>query len=157
VTVEHKNKEESVEIVTQLLQEKRDTGFETLAAWPSGRTLQISMDTRTHGDSLIIRNISGSVELRLEFQDDGPRLIAPGGKLRVESEDIAFQANSMNFEVKNNVDWKVDGEFNVRSKSTNLISINDTSVNGRFIKLNCDQPSIHDEDKTVNCGNEQDS
>jgi len=157
VTVEHKNKEESVEIVTQLLQEKRDTGFETVAAWPSGRTLQISMDTMTHSDSLIIRNISGSVELRLEFQDDGPRLIAPGGKLKVEGKEFAIQAESINFEIKKDVEWQVDGEFNVRSKSINLISTDDTSVNGRFIKLNCDQPSINSDDKSVSCGDVEES
>ncbi len=154
--MEHK-KEESVEIVTQLLQEKRDAGFETLAAWPSGRTLQISMDSGKHSDSLIIRNISGSVELKLDFDEDGPRLIAPAGKLRVEGEEFAFMANSMNFEVKKDVTWQVDGEFNVQSKSTNLISTDDTSVNGRFIKLNCDQPSIISEDKSVSSGNVEES
>ena len=154
--MEHK-KEESVEIVTQLLQEKRDAGFETLAAWPSGRTLQISMDSGKHSDSLIIRNISGSVELKLDFDEDGPRLIAPAGKLRVEGEEFAFMANSMNFEVKKDVTWQVDGEFNVQSKSTNLISTDDTSVNGRFIKLNCDQHSIISEDKSVSSGNVEES
>ena len=150
-------KEESVEIVAQLLQEKRDTGFTTLASWPSGRTLQISMDSGKHSDSLIIRNISGSVELRLSFEEDGPRLIAPGGKLRVEGEEFAFQADSMNFEVKKDVEWQVDGQFNVRSKSINLISTDDTSVNGRFIKLNCDQHSINSEDKSVICSDVEES
>lgn len=131
--------EESAQIVSQLLHEKEDPAMDALAAWPSGRTLHISAATRSASDSLIIRNPSGTIELRLEFDSQGPRLIVPDGKLRVEAETLAFQAETMSFDVQSHVNWQVDGEFNVRSKATNLISSEDVAVNGRFIKLNCDQ------------------
>lgn len=131
-------KEEPVKTVTQCHQEKGDRGYETIVTWPSGRCLKISTETRATADSIVICDYSGSMELRLEFDALGPRLIVPGGGLRVEADDLVFLAKSMTFDVQNNVDWHVDGQFNVNSKSTNLISTDDTAINGRLIKLNCD-------------------
>lgn len=131
--------EESTQIVSQLLQEKDETTQETIAVWPSGRTLQISTSAGMDYDSLMIRNPSGDIVLRLDFDEGGPRLVLPAGELRVKAGKMAFQAESMNFDVQKDVHWQVEGAFNIHSGSTSLVSANDTALNGRFIKLNCDQ------------------
>jgi hypothetical protein len=130
---------ESARIVSQLLDEKVDELAETVAAWPSGRTLQIQMETRNSGDRLLVRNPVGNLELCLEFGPAGPRLIVPGGELNVESTNLSFNADCMNFKARSDVNWEVDGEFNVLSNSTRLSSSADVSINGRFVKLNCDE------------------
>lgn len=131
--------DESAQIVSQLLDAQDDKVHEIVAAWPSGRTIVLSTSAGTNCDSLIIRNPSGTTELRLEFDEHGTRLIVPGGDLQVQADKMAFQAESMNFQVQKDVQWQVEGAFNVHSGSTSLISSDDTTVNGRFIKLNCDQ------------------
>lgn len=130
---------ESTQIVSQLLQEKGKTTQETIAVWPSGRSLSVSTSAGMNCDSLIIRNPNGLLELRLDFDESGPRLVVPEGELRVQAGKMAFQAESMNFDVQKDVQWQVEGAFNVHSGSTSLVSANDTALNGRFIKLNCDQ------------------
>ena len=133
------DQEESSRIVCQLLEEKVDAPTETLAAWPSGRTLHVQAETHANGDRLLIHNPHGTLELCLEFGPTGPRLIVPGGELTVESSNLSFNANCMNFKAKSDVNWQVDGEFNISSKNTKIVSSGDVAINGKFVKLNCDQ------------------
>ena len=151
------SKNESTRIVAQLLEATVNPDSETIVAWSSGRTLLLSTDTNAASDSLVICSPTGSVELRLEFRSDGPRLIVPGGELQVKSERLAFQADSMKFDVKTDVNWEVRGDFNVHSKATNLISSDDVAVNGRFIKLNCDQIPTEVSSDTATQEKEKDS
>jgi hypothetical protein len=137
---------ESEPVVARLIEESNCAPEpELIARWKSGREARLSEARGSKADLLEIVSPAGDLELTVRFTSEGAKIVLPSGRLNVVADQLSFQSESMKFEVGKDVEWEVGGQFMVNSRETILKSEDDIAINGRFLKLNCD-------DKTTETG-----
>ena len=111
--------------------------FDTIARWPSGRKIRFIGKTNPQTDCIEIINPDGQLNIVLRFDSSGTTLVIPNGRIGLVSPEIDISCNDLSFEVENDVNWNIGGNFEIVSQSISAKTIEDIEMNGRFIKLNC--------------------
>ena len=111
--------------------------FDTIARWPSGRKIRFIGKTNPQTDCIEIINPDGQLNIVLRFDSSGTTLVIPNGRIGLVSREIDISCNVLSFEVENDVNWNIGGNFEIVSQSISAKTIEDIEMNGRFIKLNC--------------------
>jgi hypothetical protein len=137
-----KNKQD--ELIRKTETALHDQNYQILA----GRHLSVRSLSGQQIDTLDIRSASGHLELIIQFTECGPRIIIPDSQVTLQTSNMTINSENLNFNVSGDVKWHIDGEFSVHSDASTFQSTNDVSINGRFVKLNCD--SSPSEEKMVN-------
>lgn len=138
--MEKSTSNESEPVVSQLIQEAICTSaYESQARWKSGREARLIEARGTGSDSLEIISPGGELELTVRFTPEGAKIVVPGGRLNLIADEISVQTEKMKLKVEQDVEWEVGGQFKVHSGKTQLKSEKDITINGRFLKLNCDE------------------
>jgi hypothetical protein len=96
---------------------------------PSGRTVTVRADGGT--EAIEIRSPGGEMELRIALTDRGPVLSLRGARLEIDAAD-AVAVNCRQFEVH-----AAEGVVLTAAGDVAIRSGGDTSIDGRLVKLNC--------------------
>lgn len=141
---------ESEPLVSQLIQEAACSPITgSNVRWKSGREARLIEALESGLDSLEIVSPEGELELTVRFTSEGARIVVPDGRLSLCVDEISVHTEKMKLKVKHDVDWEVGGTFRVQSDETQLKSDKDIRINGRFLKLNCDESGEVDEQISI--------
>jgi phage gp45-like len=106
-------------------------------ALPSGKTVVVRADGRT--EEIEVRSSTGALEIRIVLTDQGPVLTLCGARLEINATDtVAVNCKHFAVRAAEGVVLDAAGDIAlVSGQETRLRSAGDTFIDGKLLKLNC--------------------
>jgi hypothetical protein len=104
---------------------------------PSVRTVVVRIDGQ--GEALEVQSPDGRMELRIALTDQGPVLSLRGLRLEIDAADtVAVNCRQFSLRTTDGMALEAGGDLSLRSQQEmHLRSAGDTSIDGKLLKLNC--------------------